>query len=160
MYIWICSIFIFPEEYWWIRWGGLAPKFCSSSFRDTLFWFLWRHSVLILSGYSDSGMGKTSTVHRGDFLGLETSMWRRMFCSVHSGRYAIHQSCQAIQYTQESQSYDYQFSIICTLHIHMLLTECHTYVYSYIVDGTMNTWVGGRALTFWSWRVYMSILML
>ena len=53
-------------------------------------------------------------------------------------QYVIHQSCQEIQYTLGSRSYDYQFSIVCTLHQHMLLIECYTHVYSYIADDTID----------------------
>ena len=62
-------------------------------------------------------------------------------CSVlfRVAQYVIHQSCQAIQYTQEFLSYDYQFSIMCTLHLHTLLTECHTHIYSYIADKNVDT---------------------
>ena len=89
---WTYSIFILPEEYWWIGCSGPAPKFwflrehfvlvpsgtfCSGSFGDILFWFL--------RGHSDSGMEMTSDVHRGDFLGLKTSIRRLMFCYILSG---------------------------------------------------------------------------
>ena len=75
--IWTCSVFILLKEYWWIGYRGPAPKFCFGSFKDILFWFLWEHS--------DNGIGRTSAVHRGDFLGLKTSMRRLRFCSVMSG---------------------------------------------------------------------------
>ena len=54
-------------------------------------------------------------------------------CSVmfRVAQYAIHQSFQAIQY-------NCQFSIMCTLHLYTLLTECCTHVYSYIVDDTVD----------------------
>ena len=75
-------------------------------------------------------------------------------------QYAIHQSCQPIQYTRGSWSYDYHFFITCTPYLHTLLIECHTQVYSYIADKTANIWVGGGALTFSLRWVYMSILTL
>ena len=53
-------------------------------------------------------------------------------------QYVIHQSCQEIQCTQGSQLYDYQFPIIYTLYLHTLLIECHTHVYSYITDDTID----------------------
>ena len=43
---------------------------------QVLFWFF--------QGHSDSGMGKTSALHRGDFLGLKTSMRWLMFYSIQS----------------------------------------------------------------------------
>ena len=73
--IWTCSIFMLPEKYWWIGCSGQRPS--SGSFGDILFWFLW--------GHFDSGMGRTFDVHKGDFLGLETSIWRLMFYSVQGG---------------------------------------------------------------------------
>ena len=42
---WTCSVFILPEEYWWIGCGGLAPKF----------WFLRKHYVLVPLGTLCSG---------------------------------------------------------------------------------------------------------
>ena len=55
--------------------AGQHPSF--GSFGDILFWFIRRHS--------DSGIGRTSDVHRGDFLGLKTSIRKLMFYSVQSG---------------------------------------------------------------------------
>ena len=55
---------------------GQRPKFYSGSFKDVLFWFL--------RGHSDSDMGRTSDVHRWDFLGLKTSMRRLISRSVQS----------------------------------------------------------------------------
>ena len=75
--IWTCSVFILPKEYWWIGCGRPGPKFCYGSFGDILFWFL--------RGHSSSGIGRTSTVHRWNFLSLETSMQQLIFCSVQSG---------------------------------------------------------------------------
>ena len=57
--------------------AGQRLIFCYSSFDDVLFWFLWE--------YSNSDMGRTSAIHRGDVLGLKTSMWWFMFYSVQSG---------------------------------------------------------------------------
>ena len=127
--------------------------FCSGSFGDVLFWFL--------RGHSDNGMGRTSDVHRGDFLGGSRPPYDGL-CSVlfWVAQYAIHQSFQAIQYTRGSRSYDCQFSVMCTLHLHTLLTEYCTHVYSYIADDIVDIWVGGGVLTFGSRRVYMSILTL
>ena len=59
--IWTCSIFILSKEYSWIGWSGPVPKFCFGSFGDILFWFFQEHS--------DSGIERTSAIHRGDFLG-------------------------------------------------------------------------------------------
>ena len=77
MCIWIYNVFILPEEYWWIGCGRTVPKFYSGSFGDVLFWFI--------RGHSDRGMTRTSDVHKKDFLGLVTSIWQVMFCSVQSG---------------------------------------------------------------------------
>ena len=76
MCIWICSVPILPEEYWWIECGELVPNFCYGSFGNILFWFFWE--------YCDNGMRRTSIVHRGDFSGLKTFMRRLMFCYVQS----------------------------------------------------------------------------
>ena len=83
-------------------------------------------------------------------------------CSIlfRMAQYAIHGSCEAIQYTQGSWSYDHQFPIKCTLHPHTLLIECNTHIYAYILYDTVDIWVGGEALTFWPRWVYMSILTL
>ena len=59
-------------------------------------------------------------------------------------QYKFHQSYQAIQYIQGSRSYDQQYSIMCTLHLHTLLTECYTH----IADNTVDTWIASGVLTF------------
>ena len=76
MCTWICSVFISLEKYWWIGYDGSVPKFCFGSFVEILFWFLRGHSI--------SDMGRTSVVHRGDFLGHETfndDLCSVLFCS-------------------------------------------------------------------------------
>ena len=82
-----------------------------------------------------------------------------VICSL-SGLVCDSRSCQAIQYTQGSQSYDYLSSVVCTLHLHTLLTEFYTHKYSYIAEGTDDIWDRGGVPTFWPRLVYMSILTL
>ena len=53
-----------------------------------------------------------------------------------------------------------RFIIICTMHLHTLLTESCTHGYSYIADDTIDTRDGGRGADFRTRRVYMSILTL
>ena len=62
-------------------------------------------------------------------------------CSVlfRVAQYAVHQACQAIQYTHGSYSYDQQFSTMCTVHLHTLLIECYTHIYAYIADDIVDT---------------------
>ena len=74
----------------------------------------------------------------GIFWGLRPPSDDLCFVLFRVTQYAIHQSYQAIQYTQGSQLYDYKFSIMYILHLHTLLAECYTYVYSYIVDDTID----------------------
>ena len=118
--------------YYWKSTGeqGVADQ-CpsSSSFGDVLFWFL--------QGYSGSSMGRTSDVHRGDFLGLETSIRRLMFCS----EWLSMQLTGLIRQYNIYRDPDYtivRFIFMCTLHLHMLLTEYCTHVYSYIADDTID----------------------
>ena len=159
---------------------GQRPNMWYGSFRDTLVpsGTLWSFrgqygsfgNTLVLSGtiwflreHSDGGMGWTSAVHRGSLRCIWDS--RPPYCSWYviwslSGSVCDSRSCQAIQYTQGSQSYDYLLSVMCTLHLHALLTEFYTHRYSYIAEGTDDMWDRGEAPTFWPRLVYMSILTL
>ena len=100
----------------------LSRIFCYGFFEDVMFWFLQR--------YSDSGMGKTSTVHKGDFLGLKVFIQRLMFYFVQSG--SVCNSPILLGNTI------YMFFIMCTLHLETLLTKCRTHIYTYIVDNTID----------------------
>ena len=65
-----------------------------------------------------------------------------------SGSVCDSRSCQAIQYTRGSQSYEYLFFVMCTLYLHTLLTEFYTHEYSYIADDTAHMWVWRRSADF------------
>ena len=127
-------------------------------FGDTL-WFL--------RGQYGSFGNTLTAVWGGPLLYTEGIFWGSrppysswyVICSP-SGSVCDSRSCQAIQYTQGSQSYDYLFSVMYTLHLYALLTEFYTHKYSYIVEGTDAMWVRGGAPTFWPRLVYMSILTL
>ena len=130
--IWICSVFILQKEYLWIGCDGPAPKFWSRSFRDILI-AAWGGPLLYTEGIFWCSRSPCDILY---------SVLFRV------AQYAIHQSCQAIQYTWGSRSYGYQFPIICILHLHTLLIECQTHVYSCIPDEIVDIWVREGALTF------------
>ena len=162
---WTRSVFILPDEYWWIGCGGPAPKY--------VIWFLRGHfgsfgNTLVLSGTiwflrerSDGGMGWTSTVHRGvwDVFGtrdLHTA--HDMLYALWVAQYAIHGLVR--QYNIHRDPNHMIICVMCTLHPHTLLTEFYTHKYSYIAEGTDDIWDRGGAPTFWPRLVYMSILTL
>ena len=147
VFIWICSVFIFPEEYWWIEYGRSMTNFYFGSFEDVLFWFLQE--------YSDSNMGRTSVVHKGDFLGLKTSMWQLMFCYVQSG--SVCNSLILSGNTIYTGIPIIWLSVFFYVHSASVYV---TYVHAYIANDFVEIYVGGGVLTFWTWRVYMSILTL
>ena len=105
-------------------------------------------------------MERTSAVHRGDFLGLKTSMQWLMFCSVQSGSVCNslilsgNTIYTGISLIWLSVSY-YMHS--ASAYVTYWVSYSHLFLY---LDDTLDIWVGRRALTFGSQQVYISILML
>ena len=132
--------------------GGPAPKFCYGSFEDILLRFI--------RGHSDSGMGRTSAVHKGDFLGLMTSMRWLIFCSVQSD--SVCNSPILSSNTIYTGILIIWVLVSYYMHcaLHTLLIEYHTHVYSYIAGDSVDIWVREEVLTFGLRRVYISILTL
>ena len=95
----------------------------SCSFEDILIAVLWGGPLMYIEGI---------------FWGSGPPYDDLCFVLFRVTHYAIHQSYQEIKYTWGSRSYDYQFSVMYTMHLHTLLTECCTHVYSYIVDDTVD----------------------
>ena len=107
-----------------------------------LFWFIWRHS--------DNSMGRTSDLHRGDFLGLETSIRRLIFYFVQSGSV-----CNSPVFSDNTI-----YMGISIIQLLCALCICIRYLLSVVADDTVDVWDGGRALSFEQRKVYMSILTL